>query len=97
MPIPRVAPEDRLLFMALPVPGLYRCVARYGYTDAVDRDGEFTRAVLARVAKYSAPEAAARLLGPADQVRGASCKVAFELSSSARCLLLIFYGFQYVC
>jgi hypothetical protein len=70
VPVPRVAPEDRLLFMALPLPGLYRCVARYGYTEAVDARGEFTRAVLARVAKYSAPEAAARLLGPADQARG---------------------------
>ena len=31
VPVPKVAKEDRLLFMPLPVPGLYRCVARYGY------------------------------------------------------------------
>ena len=30
VPIPKVPVEDRLLFMPLPVPGLYRCVARYG-------------------------------------------------------------------
>ena len=30
VPVPKVSKEDRLLFMPLPVPGLYRCVARYG-------------------------------------------------------------------
>lgn len=37
VPIPKVLPEERLLFMPLPVRGLFRCVARYGYTDAVDQ------------------------------------------------------------
>lgn len=30
VPIPKVSLGERLLFMPLPVPGLYRCVARYG-------------------------------------------------------------------
>ena len=30
VPVPKVAKEDRLLFTPLPIPGLYRCVARYG-------------------------------------------------------------------
>lgn len=37
--MPKVLPEERLLFMPLPVPGLFRCVARYGYTDVVDQVG----------------------------------------------------------
>ena len=37
VPVPKVLPEERLLFMPLPVPGLFRCVARYGYTDVVDQ------------------------------------------------------------
>ncbi|BDA46994.1 Potassium transporter 5 [Coccomyxa sp. Obi] len=64
VPIPKVSAEERLLFMPLPVPGLYRCVARYGYTDPVDADGEFTKAVLNRIAKHSKPELAARLIIP---------------------------------
>lgn len=34
------------------------------YTDPVDADGEFTKAVLNRVAKHSKPELAARLIVP---------------------------------
>ena len=34
VPVPKVSKEDRLLFMPLPVPGLYRCVARYGYASS---------------------------------------------------------------
>ena len=30
VPVPKVSKEDRLLFTALPIKGLYRCVARYG-------------------------------------------------------------------
>ncbi|KAK9918504.1 hypothetical protein WJX75_004557 [Coccomyxa subellipsoidea] len=64
VPIPKVSLDERLLFMPLPVPGLYRCVARYGYTDTIDEDGEFTKAVLNRIAKHSKPELAARLIVP---------------------------------
>ena len=38
--MPKVLPGERLLFMPLPVRGLYRCVARYGYTDVVDQVGK---------------------------------------------------------
>ena len=44
VPVPRVADEDRLLFMALPVRGLYRCVARYGYTEQVGACCKITQA-----------------------------------------------------
>jgi hypothetical protein len=36
--------------------------------DAIDVDGEFTKAVLAKVAKYCAPQTAAQLLVPDSQV-----------------------------
>ncbi|EIE21883.1 potassium transporter [Coccomyxa subellipsoidea C-169] len=62
VPIPKVSLGERLLFMPLPVPGLYRCVARYGYTDPIDEDGEFTKAVLNKIAKHSKPELAAKLI-----------------------------------
>lgn len=35
--MPKVLPEERLLFMQLPVRGLFRCVARYGYCDSIDQ------------------------------------------------------------
>lgn len=34
------------------------------YTDTIDEDGEFTKAVLNRIAKHSKPELAARLIVP---------------------------------
>lgn len=41
----------------------------FRYTDPVDADGEFTKAVLNRIAKHSKPELAARLIIPPNTVR----------------------------
>ena len=37
VPVPGVAPDERLLVKPLPHAGFFRVVARYGYTDRVDQ------------------------------------------------------------
>ena len=43
---------ERLLFRKLPYPGIYRCVARYGYRDHVHMGGKFVTKLLDKVCLY---------------------------------------------
>ena len=55
---------------------LRRAVLVGRYTDAIDEDGEFTKAVLNKIAKHSKPELAAKLIVPPGQVLVlSSCKL----------------------
>ena len=45
--------RERLLFRKLPYPGIYRCVARYGYRDQVQMDSKFITKVLDKVSTQS--------------------------------------------
>lgn len=44
-----VMERERLLFRKLPYPGIYRCVARYGYRDQVRMDTKFVIKLLDKV------------------------------------------------
>ncbi|KAL3139069.1 Potassium transporter [Trebouxia sp. C0010 RCD-2024] len=44
-----VMEKERLLFRKLPYPGIYRCVARYGYRDQVRMDNKFVTKLLDKV------------------------------------------------
>lgn len=44
-----VMEPERLLFRKLPYPGIYRCVARYGYRDRVHMDSTFVTKLLDKV------------------------------------------------
>ena len=44
-----VMEKERLLFRKLPYPGIYRCVARYGYRDQVRMDSKFVTKLLDKV------------------------------------------------
>lgn len=44
-----VMEPERLLFRKLPYPGIYRCVARYGYRDRVHMGGKFVTKLLDKV------------------------------------------------
>lgn len=44
-----VMESERLLFRKLPYPGIYRCVARYGYRDRVHMDSKFVTKLLDKV------------------------------------------------
>ena len=44
-----VMEPERLLFRKLPYPGIYRCVARYGYRDRVQMDSKFVTKLLDKV------------------------------------------------
>ncbi|KAL3152408.1 hypothetical protein ABBQ32_001459 [Trebouxia sp. C0010 RCD-2024] len=46
-----VEERERLLFRKLPYPGIYRCVARYGYRDQVHMDSMFVTKLLDKVLK----------------------------------------------
>ena len=48
-----VEERERLLFRKLPYPGIYRCVARYGYRDQVQMDSKFITKVLDKVSTQS--------------------------------------------
>lgn len=48
--MPTVLPEERMLFMPhMELPGVYRCVLRFGYMDLVDQGPTFTAGLLAQV------------------------------------------------
>ena len=51
---------ERLLFRKLPYPGIYRCVARYGYRDRVHMGTKFVTKLLDKVC--SAAHAASMLI-----------------------------------
>lgn len=49
MAVSTVEERERLLFRKLPYPGIYRCVARYGYRDQVHMDSMFVTKLLDKV------------------------------------------------
>lgn len=44
--------SERLLFRKLRYPGIYRCVARYGYRDRVHMDNKFVIKLLDKVHRH---------------------------------------------
>ncbi|KAI0233845.1 hypothetical protein L0F63_001733 [Massospora cicadina] len=44
--VPSVLPQERFLLTRLSISGFYRCVARYGYMDAVEDGDSFARAMV---------------------------------------------------
>jgi len=47
-----VSESERLLFRKLHYPGIYRCVARYGYRDRVHMDTKFVIKLLDKVHQH---------------------------------------------
>ena len=54
VPVSTVTDSERLLFRKLHYPGIYRCVARYGYHDQVHMGSKFVIKLLDKVMLYSA-------------------------------------------
>ena len=49
VPVSTVTDSERLLFRKLHYPGIYRCVARYGYHDQVHMGSKFVIKLLDKV------------------------------------------------
>ena len=49
VPVSTVTESERLLFRKLHYPGIYRCVARYGYHDRVNMGSKFVVKLLDKV------------------------------------------------
>ena len=81
-----VTDSERLLFRKLHYPGIYRCVARYGYCDRVDRGTMFVIKLLDKVSNWVLCASSSLVVGSGGAHLGA------HISGAARVLVALGCG-----